>query len=234
MPKTDASFDPADYAPVAERIATFWERYPTGRIVTRLVKESERQVLFEARVYRSPDEQRPAATGFAAERPGDGLINTVACVENTETSAVGRALANLGITAGRQRPSLEEMAKAARARQASAAAESTRPPVAGTRPRAESSISTPGASRSTIDGPSPQLVGTPATPDERLELEELLCEAERRGWPEPRAAEVRRRTADPTLTSAESRSLGAEIRRWLQRLDRAHPPPARARAPADS
>ena len=212
MPKTDASFDPAEYAPVAERIATFWERYPTGRIVTRLVKESERQVLFEARVYRSPDELRPAATGFAAERPGDGLINTVACVENTETSAVGRALANLGITAGRQRPSLEEMAKAARARQALVAESRA--------PSAESTAGAPGTSRSTIDGPSPQLVGTPATHDDRLELEELLCEAERRGWPESRAAEVRRRTADTSLTAAESRSLGAEIRRWLQRRDR--------------
>ena len=219
MPKTDASFDPADYAPVAERIATFWERYPTGRIVTRLVKESERQVLFEARVYRSPDERRPAATGFAAERPGDGLINTVACVENTETSAVGRALANLGITAGRQRPSLEEMAKAARARQAAA----TSAPAAA-----------PRGATSAIDGPSPQLVATPATGDERLELEELLCEAERRGWPESRAAEVRRRITDPALTAAESRSLGAEIRRWLHRLDRAQPARARTGTPADS
>ena len=218
MPKTDASFDPAEYAPVAERIATFWERYPTGRIVTRLVKESERQVLFEARVYRSPDETRPAATGFAAERPGDGLINTVACVENTETSAVGRALANLGITAGRQRPSLEEMVKAARARQAAASSTPPQPPYRAT---------------SAVDGPSPQLVGTPATQDDRLELEELLCEAERRGWPESRAAEVRRRSADPSLTAAESRSLGAEIRRWLQRLDRVHSSPPRARAPVD-
>ena len=218
MPKTDASFDPAEYAPVAERIATFWERYPSGRIVTRLVKETEIQVLFEARVYRTPDERRPAATGFAAERPGDGMINTVACVENTETSAVGRALANLGITAGRQRPSLEEMAKAARARQAAAISAPSEPPYRAT---------------SAVDGPSPQLVGTPATPDDRLELEELLCEAERRGWPESRAAEMRRRTADPALTAAESRSLGAELRRWLQRLDRVQAPRARARTSAD-
>ena len=39
----------------------------------------------------------------------------MACLENTETSAVGRALANLGFTASRERPSLEEMAKTARA-----------------------------------------------------------------------------------------------------------------------
>ena len=43
-------------------------------------------------------------------------MNAVACLENAETSAVGRALANLGFTASRLRPSAEEMAKAARAR----------------------------------------------------------------------------------------------------------------------
>jgi hypothetical protein len=43
-------------------------------------------------------------------------VNAVACLENTETSAVGRALANLGFTASRERASAEEMAKASRAR----------------------------------------------------------------------------------------------------------------------
>ncbi|HYU52251.1 MAG TPA: hypothetical protein VEK37_04875, partial [Gemmatimonadaceae bacterium] len=47
-----------------------------------------------------------------------GDINTVACLENTETSAVGRALANLGFTASAKRPSLEEMEKAVRVRRA--------------------------------------------------------------------------------------------------------------------
>jgi hypothetical protein len=47
---------------------------------------------------------------------GDGEINAVACLENTETSAIGRALANLGFLASRLRPSAEEVAKATRAR----------------------------------------------------------------------------------------------------------------------
>jgi hypothetical protein len=116
MAKSDFGFDPAAYAPVAERIRLFWESFPTGRIATRLVSRTEREVIFEACVYRSADEAEPAATGWAAEREGDGDINAVACLENTETSAVGRALANLGFTAARERPSLEEMQKAARAR----------------------------------------------------------------------------------------------------------------------
>jgi hypothetical protein len=110
------SFNPAAYAPVAERIRLFWESFPNGRIETRLVSRTHDDVVFEARVYRTADEAMPAATGWAAEREGDGDVNLVACLENTETSAVGRALANLGFTAAKERPSAEEMAKAARAR----------------------------------------------------------------------------------------------------------------------
>jgi hypothetical protein len=117
MAKSDSgSFDPTKYASVAERIRLFWESFPGGRIRTRLVSRTEHDVVFEARVYRSADDQQPAATGWAAEREGDGDVNAVACLENTETSAVGRALANLGFTAARERPSVEEMQKAARAR----------------------------------------------------------------------------------------------------------------------
>jgi hypothetical protein len=116
MAKSDYGFDPTAYAPVAERIRLFWEAFPNGRITTRLVSRTEHDVVFEARVYRSAEDARPAATGWAAEREGDGDVNAVACLENTETSAVGRALANLGFTAAKERPSVEEMQKAARAR----------------------------------------------------------------------------------------------------------------------
>src|SRR5205823_14972331 len=116
MPKTDPAVPLDDYAPVADRIALFYARFPMGRIVTKLVTHTEAEVVFKALVYRTPEEPLPAATGWASERVGDGDINSVACLENTETSAVGRALANLGLTASRSRPSLEEMEKAARAR----------------------------------------------------------------------------------------------------------------------
>jgi hypothetical protein len=116
MAKSGSGFDPSVYAPVAERIRLFWESFPNGRITTHLVSRSDQEVVFEARVYRSATDTEPAATGWAAEREGDGEVNTVACLENTETSAVGRALANLGFTAAKERPSAEEMYKAMRAR----------------------------------------------------------------------------------------------------------------------
>ena len=109
-------FDPASYAPVAERISLFYEAFPRGRIITEMVSRTERDVVFRALVYRQAEDGEAAATGWAAEREGDGQVNTVACLENTETSAIGRALANLGFTASRERPSAEEMAKASRAR----------------------------------------------------------------------------------------------------------------------
>ena len=114
--RADDGFDPAAYAPVAERISLFYGAFPSGRIVTELVSRTERECVFRALIYRGPDDREPAATGWAAEREGDGDVNAVACLENTETSAIGRALANLGFTASRQRPSAEEMAKASRAR----------------------------------------------------------------------------------------------------------------------
>jgi hypothetical protein len=116
MPKVAAGFDPALYAPVSERVTLFFASHPSGRIITELVSRTDREVIFKALVYRASADHEPAATGWAAEREGDGDINVVACLENTETSAVGRALANLGFTASKERPSAEEMAKAARAR----------------------------------------------------------------------------------------------------------------------
>lgn len=117
MAKSDLRpFNSDGYAPVADRIRLFYERYPTGRIATHLVCRTKEEVLFRAEVFRGPADREPAATGWAAEREGDGDINTVACLENTETSAVGRALANLGLVASKHRPSREEMEKADRAR----------------------------------------------------------------------------------------------------------------------
>ena len=114
--KAGSDFDLSRYAPVAERITQFYCAHPGGRIVTELMSRSAQEVVFRASVFRQASDSDAAATGWASEREGDGDINAVACLENTETSAVGRALANLGFTASRLRPSAEEMAKAARVR----------------------------------------------------------------------------------------------------------------------
>lgn len=116
MPKTHGSTDLSAYALVADRISLFHEQYPNGQILTDLISRDGGEITFRARVYRDSGDSRPSATGWASELVGDGEVNEVACLENTETSAVGRALANLGFTASKARPSAEEMLKVARAR----------------------------------------------------------------------------------------------------------------------
>ncbi|MFW6079377.1 MAG: hypothetical protein ACODAE_07150 [Gemmatimonadota bacterium] len=101
-----------DYVRVAERIRAFHERYPRGSIQTEMVRLEDGMVVFEARVYRGPDDPHPT-TGWAYDREGRGRVNETSFIESCETSAIGRALANLGLAGGR-RPSREEMEKVLR------------------------------------------------------------------------------------------------------------------------
>lgn len=116
MPKSDPYIELDDYTPVADRIELFYSKFPNGRITTKLLPGNDREVVVKAFVYRLAEDRLPAATGLASERIGDGEVNIHSCLENTETSAIGRALANLGFAASRRRPSREEMAKVARSR----------------------------------------------------------------------------------------------------------------------
>lgn len=110
----DAKFKLDDYVTVQQRIFDFYEGHPAGRILTELVKEEGEHVTFKAFVYRFSDDPRPSATGHAQEMRGDGFINRSSHLENCETSAIGRALANLGYaTKAEDRPSREEMEKVA-------------------------------------------------------------------------------------------------------------------------
>ena len=49
MPKSDLPIG-GDYAPVADRIALFYERFPSGRIMTDLITRDHRDVVFRASV----------------------------------------------------------------------------------------------------------------------------------------------------------------------------------------
>lgn len=114
------NFDPAKYAPVDQRIAEFYEDFPDGSIRTFIAASDEKSILFEARCFRSLEEARDGiyTSGFAHEIQGAGPVNRTNHVENAETSAIGRALANLGYSGsvdGKRapRPSREEMQQAA-------------------------------------------------------------------------------------------------------------------------
>lgn len=111
-----ANFDLSKYIPVHKRIADFYEKYPDGRIVTEIVKLNEDSgfVCIKASAFRNRDDAEPSATGHAFEVRGQGYVNTTSFIENGETSAVGRALANLGFKIDNGIASREEMQKVER------------------------------------------------------------------------------------------------------------------------
>jgi len=199
MPKTDVWFDPSRYASVAERIALFYKSHPTGRIQTELINRDSTSVTFKALVFRGEADTVPAATGWATEREGDGDINTVACLENTETSAIGRALANLGYTAAKERPSVEEMNKAARARR---------------------NRGLGAASSGTLAGITTVAEESPEYRNASTDLLELLVEAEQAGLKTERAQRLRDRLARHTIAPVRMAEIERSLRNWLyKRVD---------------
>ena len=101
-----------DYVLVSNRILYFNENYKNGSIRTRLVSEpSDQMVVIEAKVI--PDIETPERyfSGFSQAKWGQGMVNTTAALENAETSAVGRALAMMGIGVIDSVASVDEMKK---------------------------------------------------------------------------------------------------------------------------
>lgn len=101
------------YVLVSDRIIYFNEKYPLGCIQTKLLSEpSAEMVVVQARV--TPDVQTPNRyfTGLSQAKWGDGYINKTSALENCETSAVGRALAMLGIGVIDSVASVDEINKA--------------------------------------------------------------------------------------------------------------------------
>ena len=106
-------FNLEDYETVDSRIHKFYADHKDGRITTELLSDPNNieTAVVKAFIYVG---DFLAATGMAFERAGEGgMANKTAHLENCETSAIGRALANYGYS-GDKRSSREEMEKVER------------------------------------------------------------------------------------------------------------------------
>jgi hypothetical protein len=115
-----AHFNLEDYETVEQRIRRFYENHPDGRIITDNVTQpadrAQNMWIVKAHIYLSTGDQAndlPKSTGYAFEIDGQGMANKTSALENCETSAIGRALANMDMS-GNKRTSREEMEKVAR------------------------------------------------------------------------------------------------------------------------
>lgn len=99
-----------DYVQVKDRINYFNEMYPTGCIQTSMISDDDK-VVFKAKVI--PDITTPDRyfTGTSASNPSK-TIEAQVPHEVAETSAVGRALAMMGIGVIDSVASVDEMNKA--------------------------------------------------------------------------------------------------------------------------
>ena len=111
MPK----FNIDNYELVEDRLKKFWKDNPNARINTDVVGNSDdgTMVIVKAELFINKEDTLPIATGLAQETKGlGGFANNEAWLENCESSAIGRALANWKYQGSKKpRPTQEEMKK---------------------------------------------------------------------------------------------------------------------------
>jgi preprotein translocase subunit SecF len=115
-----AMFNLEDYETVEERLKRAHAMYEDLRVATSLVNVDDCVVenkpnmwVVKAFIYLTAGDQAnnlPKATGYAFEIDGTSGANKTSALENAETSAIGRALANMNLS-GNKRASREEMQK---------------------------------------------------------------------------------------------------------------------------
>jgi hypothetical protein len=97
------------YETVALRVRKFRDKYPHWRLLTEIQHRDEECVVMVARIANEQGEV--LATGHSEEYRHTSQINKTSALENAETSAIGRALAALGL-GGTEFATADEVANA--------------------------------------------------------------------------------------------------------------------------
>ena len=103
-------FNLDDYETVEERLIKFWKDHAEGRIITTLLSGTSSQFIVRAKLYKDGSDTI-WTTGLAEETVQGRGVNSTNALENCETSAIGRALANAGYATKGKRASRSEMSK---------------------------------------------------------------------------------------------------------------------------
>lgn len=125
-------FNLDDYETVEERLIKYWKDHPDGQIHTKLLESTASRFIVEASIYRTEADLRPWTTGLAEETVQGRGVNATSALENCETSAIGRALANAGYATKGKRASREEMTKVAKGAEVKANIEEVKAKMADT------------------------------------------------------------------------------------------------------
>jgi hypothetical protein len=105
------AFNLEDYETVESRLEKWHGKFPDNRIETELIEASNARFIVLCKLFKTEADAKPCATGLAFETISDRGVNSTSALENCETSAIGRALANAGFAAKGKRASKEEMTK---------------------------------------------------------------------------------------------------------------------------
>lgn len=98
------------YVEVNERLKYFRQNFKGYSLLSEIVELTDEKIVIKARIL-SPD-LIEVANGLAYELSGSSFINKTSYIENCETSAWGRALANFGIGLDNSVASADEVSQA--------------------------------------------------------------------------------------------------------------------------